>query len=448
MSRKTIAVPKEMSIDEECWRSVVLKFNIPSLEKCNEVKVWLSKALIAVDCSAHVMAIAYYTKFVVLKKVDDSWDFAYEKNLSSTISAIRILSSSYDVSRGALATSEKLTSSFDRIFLLVGLQDGTMSAFSVYRSSCLFSLTISFSAVKSVDLCDKHVTVLCKNYFITLDRCRLMALATAALCKTETDSSWKPDFDSILYEKWCIPKMESVKSLACLCSVRTNPWKTCIASGNALPNYTFMAVGKDPLVTIYNSAGKVGQHYYNVYSAVSIALNTLYLTFSKKRQSNFWNEVLLRKLPSEIEAKLSLPVVSNSGERISVGPGNCGLAVVYDSGRRIILLDVRNHLVLHVWSGYPDAQFGWLPVHDEALNSSHYILLFVIFVPAKGRLEFWHLQNCRLIATMAVDPQGTLISASHTVASTDQLPLCFLNMSGKYFFPYLQPDMCCKERCC
>ncbi|OUC49114.1 hypothetical protein D917_05691 [Trichinella nativa] len=335
MSRKTIAVPKEMSIDEECWRSVVLKFNIPSLEKCNEMKVWLSKALIAVDCSAHVMAIAYYTKFVVLKKVDDSWDFAYEKNLSSTISAIRILSSSYDVSRGALATSEKLTSSFDRIFLLVGLQDGTMSAFSVYRSSCLFSLTISFSAVKSVDLCDKHVTVLCKNYFITLDRCRFL------------------------------------KIMVCVC--------------------VFI---------------------------------------------------------SEIEAKLSLPVVSNSGERISVGPGNCGLAVVYDSGRRIILLDVRNHLVLHVWSGYPDAQFGWLPVHDEALNSSHYILLFVIFVPAKGRLEFWHLQNCRLIATMAVDPQGTLISASHTVASTDQLPLCFLNMSGKYFFPYLQPDMCCKERCC
>ncbi|KRY85513.1 Rab3 GTPase-activating protein regulatory subunit [Trichinella pseudospiralis] len=448
MSRKTIAVPKEMSINEQCWRSVVLKFNIPSLEKCNEVKVWLSKALIAVDCSAHVMVIAYYTKFVVLKKFNDSWDFAYEKNLSSTISAIRILSSSYDVSHGAFATSEKLTSFFDRIFLLVGLQDGTMSAFSVYGSSCLFSLTISFSAIKSVELCDKHVTVLCSDCFITLDRCRLMALATAALLKTETDSSWKPDFDSILYEKWCIPKMESVKSLVCLCSVRTNPWKSCLASGNPLPNYTFMAVGKDPLVTIYNSAGKVGQHYYNLYSAVSIALNTLYLTFSKKSQSNFWNDVLLRKLPSEIQAELSLPVVSNSGERISVGPGNCGLAVVYDSGRRIILLDVRNHLVLHVWSGYPDAQFGWLPLHDEASNCSHFILLFVIFVPMKGKLEFWQLQNCRLIATMPVDPQGILISASHTVASTDQLPLCFLNMSGKYFFPYLQPDMCCKEKCC
>ncbi|KRY70112.1 Rab3 GTPase-activating protein regulatory subunit [Trichinella pseudospiralis] len=448
MSRKTIAVPKEMSINEQCWRSVVLKFNIPSLEKCNEVKVWLSKALIAVDCSAHVMVIAYYTKFVVLKKFNDSWDFAYEKNLSSTISAIRILSSSYDVSHGAFATSEKLTSFFDRIFLLVGLQDGTMSAFSVYGSSCLFSLTISFSAIKSVELCDKHVTVLCSDCFITLDRCRLMALATAALLKTETDSSWKPDFDSILYEKWCIPEMESVKSLVCLCSVRTNPWKSCLASGNPLPNYTFMAVGKDPLVTIYNSAGKVGQHYYNLYSAVSIALNTLYLTFSKKSQSNFWNDVLLRKLPSEIQAELSLPVVSNSGERISVGPGNCGLAVVYDSGRRIILLDVRNHLVLHVWSGYPDAQFGWLPLHDEASNCSHFILLFVIFVPMKGKLEFWQLQNCRLIATMPVDPQGILISASHTVASTDQLPLCFLNMSGKYFFPYLQPDMCCKEKCC
>ncbi|KAL1228105.1 Rab3 GTPase-activating protein non-catalytic subunit [Trichinella pseudospiralis] len=407
MSRKTIAVPKEMSINEQCWRSVVLKFNIPSLEKCNEVKVWLSKALIAVDCSAHVMVIAYYTKFVVLKKFNDSWDFAYEKNLSSTISAIRILSSSYDVSHGAFATSEKLTSFFDRIFLLVGLQDGTMSAFSVYGSSCLFSLTISFSAIKSVELCDKHVTVLCSDCFITLDRCRLMALATAALLKTETDSSWKPDFDSILANK-----------------------------------------SVEKLFSIWKSTTKL--HFYGSWqrSTISIALNTLYLTFSKKSQSNFWNDVLLRKLPSEIQAELSLPVVSNSGERISVGPGNCGLAVVYDSGRRIILLDVRNHLVLHVWSGYPDAQFGWLPLHDEASNCSHFILLFVIFVPMKGKLEFWQLQNCRLIATMPVDPQGILISASHTVASTDQLPLCFLNMSGKYFFPYLQPDMCCKEKCC
>lgn len=76
---------------------------------------------------------------------------------------------------------------------------------------------------------------------------------------------------------------------------------------------------------------------------------------------------------------------------MSISPGDAKLALVCDNVARVLLIDIRRRVILRVWTGYRDAQCGWMILKGKKSSKENSkrpcILCAIIYAPKRGILS-------------------------------------------------------------
>nr|CAD2205693.1 unnamed protein product [Meloidogyne enterolobii] len=114
---------------------------------------------------------------------------------------------------------------------------------------------------------------------------------------------------------------------------------------------------------------------------------------------------------TQIYSKSFLKDGKRKSERTFVAPNGWNLMVIVDNIGRILLINTKMRRILRIWKGYRQARCGWIEKQQKCSSNSHpsKALFLIIYVPRRGLLEVWSMQNGPRISAFEVD-DGRLIS--------------------------------------
>uniref|UniRef100_A0A914LGZ4 Rab3-GAP regulatory subunit N-terminal domain-containing protein n=1 Tax=Meloidogyne incognita TaxID=6306 RepID=A0A914LGZ4_MELIC len=92
--------------------------------------------------------------------------------------------------------------------------------------------------------------------------------------------------------------------------------------------------------------------------------------------------------------------------------------VIVDNIGRILLVNTKMRRILRIWKGYRQARCGWIEKQQKC-SAPHQpapskALFLIIYVPRRGLLEVWSMQNGPRISAFEVD-DGRLISINYGI---------------------------------
>lgn len=120
-------------------------------------------------------------------------------------------------------------------------------------------------------------------------------------------------------------------------------------------------------------------------------------------------------------------------------------SVITDSLGRVSLIDNQLGIVLRMWKGYRDSQCAFLNVLDPECKSrrhdrrqARYALFLIIYLPKKGLIEIWALQQGPKVASFSALKHGRLFYMNYNKGSK-------LKQQTKYSCIFMDPDGTLKE---
>ncbi|XP_059473324.1 rab3 GTPase-activating protein non-catalytic subunit [Neocloeon triangulifer] len=296
------------------------------------------------------------------------------------------------------------------------------------------------------------------SLFQTLRGCRNQ------LARVEGSGSGSVESPPLVHTKWGFAEQDQVNDCQVIGLPPVNTYDhlltaslcggfEAVAKSSAPAHDLVIATGRKPYVGYHFTVkGTTQPLIVGVAKAVSSALNSTqgflslksYFTGSKPAQEKKQAQTIEPAEP--MGCRFGLGDLWRQGEAIVMSP-NKALSAVCDSLGRVILLDNRTGVALRMWKGYREAQCGWFEVRDPAAKQAssksktrpRSALFLVIYVPKKGIIEIWAMQNGPKVASFNVTKEGRLIYTNYGHVGVNNVPV---KGSSRSLFPcvYMHPD--------
>ncbi|XP_065332946.1 rab3 GTPase-activating protein non-catalytic subunit [Cloeon dipterum] len=299
------------------------------------------------------------------------------------------------------------------------------------------------------------------SLFQTLRGCRNQ------LARVEGNGSGSVEAPPLVHTKWGFAEQDQVNDCQVIGLPPVNTYDHLLtaslyggfeatAKSSAPAHDLVIAIGRKPYIGYhYTIKGATQPLIVGVAKAVSNAFNSTQGFLSLKSYFTGSKPAPEKKPPKTIEpaepmsCRFGLCDLWRQGEAIIISP-NKMLSVVCDSLGRVILLDNSSGVVVRMWKGYREAQCGWIEVRDPAIKLSsssgsksksrpRTALFLVIYLPKKGIIEIWAMQNGPKVASIVVSKEGRLIYTNYGHVGVNNVPV---KGSSHSLFPcvYLHPD--------
>ncbi|KAL7078296.1 hypothetical protein ACQ4LE_002037 [Meloidogyne hapla] len=112
---------------------------------------------------------------------------------------------------------------------------------------------------------------------------------------------------------------------------------------------------------------------------------------------------------TQIYAKSFLKDGKRKSERTFLAPNGWNLMAIVDNIGRILLVNTKMRRILRIWKGYRQARCAWIEQKGSVPHQTAKALFLIIYVPRRGLLEVWSMQNGPRISAFEVE-DGRLIS--------------------------------------
>ena len=183
---------------------------------------------------------------------------------------------------------------------------------------------------------------------------------------------------------------------------------------------TIITIGTDPFIE-FNNPYNLGPT--NINDLAENVMSTVKSGIAKMATDFLWGSAKVEEPPKKKDPEFKLTIAQAFKDHLKTGlscqlsPNKFYLAIA-DNQNRILVLDTYLGAIIHVWKGYHHAQFAWI-VSKKETDSTVSTCLLVIYLPRRGSLEIWSVEQKNRIAEFTTCKGGKLIPTSNAILDPD-----------------------------
>lgn len=183
---------------------------------------------------------------------------------------------------------------------------------------------------------------------------------------------------------------------------------------------TIITVGSDPFIQ-FNNPYNVGPT--NINDLAENVVSTVKSGIAKMATDFLWGSSKAEEPAKKKDPEFKLTIAQafkdhlKSGTSCQLSPNKFYLAIA-DNQNRILVMDTYLQTIIHVWKGYHHAQFAWI-VSKKENEIGVSTCLLVIYLPRRGSLEVWSVEQKNRVAEFTTCKGGKLIPTSNAILDPD-----------------------------